>query len=344
MRSSLRAAGIAVLAVTALVVPASAGAQTDTTPDPAPTDPKPAPIVKGGVTINGIAVQGMTRDQVVQMLAPLVKKAPAPKGGELTVRIAGRPHTIKASRIGWRWNVEAAADAAIKARVRTPITIPAGWDADEVDGWLVSLSKMNRKARDAKVRIRIKRHAVRGSRSGWRVSRNALRKRAGEALVKAAAGTDQTVTQPVKRVRPKVTANGLRRQYGTVVTVDRKTFQLRLFKRLKWVKTYKIAVGAAGHDTPSGFYSVTSRQINPAWYVPNSAWAGSLAGQVIPGGAPNNPLKARWIGLRDGIGIHGTSETWSLGTRASHGCIRMHPNDVIELYRRVPMGTTVRVR
>ena len=78
--------------------------------------------------------------------------------------------------------------------------------------------------------------------------------------------------------------------------------------------------------------------------MPNSAWAGSLAGQVIPGGAPNNPLKARWLGIANGVGIHGTAEDWSIGTRASHGCIRMHVSDVIDLYPRVPVGTPVLIR
>jgi len=97
----------------------------------------------------------------------------------------------------------------------------------------------------------------------------------------------------------------------------------------------------AGRDTPAGTYHITNKQVNPAWYVPNSDWAGSLAGQVIPGGAPNNPLVARWLGIQDGIGIHGTNEPWSVGSAASHGCIRMRPEDVIDLYPRVPVGTAV---
>ena len=50
------------------------------------------------------------------------------------------------------------------------------------------------------------------------------------------------------------------------------------------------------------------------------------------------------MGLRDGIGIHGTGQDWSIGTRASHGCIRMHVDDVIALYKRVPLGTPVLIR
>jgi lipoprotein-anchoring transpeptidase ErfK/SrfK len=74
--------------------------------------------------------------------------------------------------------------------------------------------------------------------------------------------------------------------------------------------------------------------------VPNSAWAGSLAGQTIPPG-PADPLKARWLGIFSGAGIHGTDETWSIGQAVSHGCVRMSIPDVIELYPRVPVGTPI---
>ena len=143
---------------------------------------------------------------------------------------------------------------------------------------------------------------------------------------------------------PKVTYKGLLRKYGTVLTVDRDNFTLRLFKRLKLRKRYGIAVGMAGLETPPGLYAIQDKQVDPAWHVPNSAWAGSLAGQVIPGGAPNNPLKARWLGIANGVGIHGTAEDWSIGTRASHGCIRMHVSDVVDLFPRVPVGTPVLIK
>ena len=63
--------------------------------------------------------------------------------------------------------------------------------------------------------------------------------------------------------------------------------------------------------------------------------------QVIPGGVPENPLKARWMGIYNGAGIHGTSASGSIGTAASHGCIRMLIPDVIELYDQVPVGAPV---
>jgi lipoprotein-anchoring transpeptidase ErfK/SrfK len=66
-----------------------------------------------------------------------------------------------------------------------------------------------------------------------------------------------------------------------------------------------------------------------------------MAGQQVAGGAANNPLKARWMGVSGAVGIHGTGQPWSIGSRASHGCIRMTVYDVIDLFDRVDVGTPV---
>ena len=139
---------------------------------------------------------------------------------------------------------------------------------------------------------------------------------------------------------PKVRTSQLVDRYPTVITVDRANFRLRLFKRLKLVKTYTIAVGRQGLETPAGVYTVNDKQVDPAWHVPEQHWAGDLAGKVIPPGPPN-PIKARWMGIYDGAGIHGTDEIGSLGSAASHGCIRMAIPDVIDLYDRRPYGSTI---
>jgi lipoprotein-anchoring transpeptidase ErfK/SrfK len=125
-----------------------------------------------------------------------------------------------------------------------------------------------------------------------------------------------------------------------VVTIDRGNFRLHLFKHLKEVKSYPIAVGRQGLETPAGLYPVQDKQVNPSWHVPKSSWAGKLAGQVIPPG-PQDPIKARWIGITGGAGIHGTLESASLGSAASHGCIRMAIPDVIQLFDQVPYGSLI---
>ena len=84
------------------------------------------------------------------------------------------------------------------------------------------------------------------------------------------------------------------------------------------------------------------KQVNPSWHVPTSDWAGDLAGQVIPPG-PDNPLKARWMGFYAGAGIHGTVDLASLGTAASHGCIRLSTATITWLSRRVGAGVPLTV-
>ena len=154
-------------------------------------------------------------------------------------------------------------------------------------------------------------------------------------------GADRVVEVSTQEVKPEVTRAELASQYPYVITVNRPSFELRFWKNLQLVKTYPIAVGQVGLETPAGLYHIQNKQVDPAWHVPDSDWAGSLAGKVIPGGIPSNPLKARWMGIYNGAGIHGTDNTSSLGSAASHGCIRMAIPDVIELYDQVPVATPV---
>jgi lipoprotein-anchoring transpeptidase ErfK/SrfK len=177
------------------------------------------------------------------------------------------------------------------------------------------------------------------SRTGLAVRATALHRQIKRAIVSSTA--DRTFVAQTRKLQPKVTNADLKDRLATAVVVNRNAFRLTLYKRLKPAKTYSIAVGQIGLETPAGLYHIQNKAVNPAWSVPNSAWAGSLAGQVIPGGAPNNPLKARWMGIFDGAGIHGTDAIGSIGTAASHGCIRMRIPDVIELYDKVPVGAPV---
>lgn len=180
--------------------------------------------------------------------------------------------------------------------------------------------------------------AIRAAADGLEVDVIQLRRQLERHLAHVTA--PRRLSVPVLRIRPKVTTGDLAGRYPTYITIDRSRFQLRLYKRLKLARTYTVAVGALGYDTPSGLYRIQNMAVNPVWSVPHSAWTGSLAGAVIPAG-PSNPLKARWLGIDGAVGIHGTAQDWSLGSAASHGCIRMSVPDVIELYDRVGVGTPV---
>jgi lipoprotein-anchoring transpeptidase ErfK/SrfK len=152
----------------------------------------------------------------------------------------------------------------------------------------------------------------------------------------------RSVKVRTKLVEPKVTSKDLAEKYPAVVIVHRGAFQLSLYKHLKLAKTYGIAVGRVGLETPAGLYHVQNKAVNPAWTMPNSSWvAPGDRGKVVPGGTPENPLKARWLGIYAGAGIHGTDDAGSIGSAASHGCIRMRIPDVEELYDQVPVNAPV---
>lgn len=130
----------------------------------------------------------------------------------------------------------------------------------------------------------------------------------------------------------------LNRTAGRIVVVKSK-FVLNLWLDGKLAKQYPIAHGMPAYPTPTGSYVVTEMLENPTWTPPNSPWAAGL--EPVPPGE-SNPLGTRWIGTSAPlIGIHGTPQSWSIGTQASHGCVRMLISDVEDLYERVDVGMVV---
>jgi len=127
------------------------------------------------------------------------------------------------------------------------------------------------------------------------------------------------------------------------IVVNLSKFQLRLIRDGKVVANYKVAVGQPAFPTPTGTYKIVNKQRDPTWTPPpDSSWAKGL-GPIPPG--PGNPLGTRWMGTSAPfVGIHGTYAASSIGSRASHGCIRMHIKDVEALYELVSVGMTVELR
>ena len=122
--------------------------------------------------------------------------------------------------------------------------------------------------------------------------------------------------------------------------------QRMLFFRGETLTGLPVAVGRPDWPTPTGDFSVATREENPTWDVPASILAEARRAGVahptrVPPG-PNNPLGAFWLGLSaGGIGIHGTLVPTSIYRFASHGCIRLHPEDIAWLFPRVDVGATV---
>jgi L,D-transpeptidase ErfK/SrfK len=116
----------------------------------------------------------------------------------------------------------------------------------------------------------------------------------------------------------------------------------RFFPRITMVKTYPIGIGDLDSETPEGVYSVTEKKVDPTWTVPKALRRAYGLVCIPPG--PQNPLGGYWIGLsRRGYGIHGTNFAWGIGRLVSHGCIRLYPEDIEQLFREVSIGTIVEV-
>ncbi|MFN3658610.1 MAG: L,D-transpeptidase [Pseudolabrys sp.] len=105
---------------------------------------------------------------------------------------------------------------------------------------------------------------------------------------------------------------------------------------------YPVGVGRAGMAW-SGRAYIAQKSLRPAWGPPaDIALRNPNIPLVIPGGSPRNPMGAAAMGLsRGNYAIHGTNEPGSIGRFVSHGCIRMHNADVLDLYGRTPIGTPV---
>ena len=126
---------------------------------------------------------------------------------------------------------------------------------------------------------------------------------------------------------------------GPRIVVNLSRFDLVLERPGQPDRRWSIACGAPEFPTPTGRFVIYEKIADPTWLPPNSEWA-KEAKPVDPG--PDNPLGTRWIGLDwGGVGIHGTNAPWTVGSAASHGCMRMETSQVEELFSLVEVGTPV---
>jgi L,D-transpeptidase catalytic domain/Putative peptidoglycan binding domain len=228
---------------------------------------------------------------------------------------------------------------ATGARVETRVRLHVRYSDAAVRAFVARIARsVDRPAFSAKVIPSTTSLVTVRSRNGIAVYRRGLVRVLEDRLVHPSRR--RVVRLSTRVVYPQVSTADLTKDYPAFITIDRASFTLRLFRDLRFYKAYRIAVGRQGLETPGGEYEINDKQINPSWHVPNSPWAGSLAGQIIPPG-PADPIKARWLGFYNGAGIHGTDDIGSLGSAASHGCIRMSIPDVEELYNLVPLHTPI---
>lgn len=148
----------------------------------------------------------------------------------------------------------------------------------------------------------------------------------------------------------KLKASDLKQLPRNAVIIRRKQFRLTVYarneRRYRKLFGVPISVGKLGFETPAGQFLVLDKQMPPTYTAPDEPWAleaGYQPGQTLPSDHPANPLRGAWLRLTDdGVGIHG-SDSWPLGQKASHGCVRVRPKDAIAIYEAVQVGSPVAV-
>ncbi len=316
-------------------------------------DQAKADEIANGIRVEGVPIGGLTDSEAKQKLRnELVKPLEAP----VTVTLEGKKYILGPKHLNVQADLQAMIDAAHRAsrqgslpsrlwryatgddvfdNLPAQVTYSHSGVNDFID---VVAEQIDQAATDASVEPGPSSINLVAGHDGISLDKDKLRSELNAEI--GANDGRRVVRAPVRRTKPAVSTDELAAKYPTYITIDRTNFELRLWKNLKLEKTYPIAVGMQGLETPAGTYTINDKQVNPSWHVPDSAWAGDLAGKVIPPG-PSDPIKARWMGFFDGAGIHGTDEISSIGSAASHGCVRMLIPDVIDLYDRVPLGTPI---
>jgi lipoprotein-anchoring transpeptidase ErfK/SrfK len=310
-----------------------------------------------GVTIGGVDVGGLERDAAE---AKLRREILAPLSREIAVDHGSRRWRLTAREAKVATNLDATVSEAL-ARSRQGNLLKRTWrgvTGEKLDARLqpeVTFSDaavvrlldrirktVNRPAMNATIKFALSGPTTTPSHDGLAVDATTLHEK-----IKAALGSptsSRRFSATTHHVAPAISTDKLIAQNATTLVVNREAFKLTVFKNLKPVKSYSVAIGAVGLDTPAGLYHIQNKAVDPAWTKPNSDWVPEdERGEVVPGGTAANPLKARWLGIFDGAGIHGVdpSEYGTIGHAASHGCVRMRIPDVEDLYPRVPVGAPI---
>jgi hypothetical protein len=308
-----------------------------------------------GIKVNGVDVGGLSASQArTKLRAALLD----PLNRPVTARFEGKRYKLTPQQAQIGVDIDGSVQRAL-TRSREGDIISRTWREvrgtpilDDIDAKVsysrASIRRLVARVQrdvtiepvDASVDLEHGSVAPKQSKDGRAVRAARLRRDLERALLDS--GGRRLVRVRTSVVEPEVSTEDLAKKYPAVLVVNRGAFSLTLYRGLKLAKTYKVAIGKIGLETPAGLYHIQNKAVNPAWTMPHSDWVPEKdQGKIIPGGTPENPLKARWLGIFDGAGIHGTDAESSIGTAASHGCVRMRIPDVIELYDQVPVGAPI---
>ena len=301
-----------------------------------------------GVSIAGVDVSEMTRSEAVR---EVTARAQETLTAQLAVDAGDHTWVVTPGALGMSADVEGAVDRAFALATDLSLVSRvyhrvADEPLDESldltfaydDGKVLAFVEQVREevaipAVDARFALVDDELVMRRPKTGQELQARLAAARIRGALEARAA----EVQIPLRVIEPEITTSAL----GKTIVVDLSENALRLFEGFKVAKDYPVATAAAGYVTPVGTWQIIEKRENPTWYNPAlDSWGADLPAVISPG--PSNPLGTRALYLNSpGIRIHGTSNSASIGTYASHGCIRMYISDSEELYPLVPVGTRV---
>ncbi len=308
-----------------------------------------------GLRVAGIPVGGMTVEQAKKKLdATVNEKVLQP----VTVTYRNKAFTLSPQRARMKVDIDSAVQDALRRsrdggivgrtlrrlsrqKVRADIRPEVLYSSSQVRRWVERIGQ-SLHVHPVNARLKFKGGELKPveHKSGIKLKAKKLIKDVEERIGTIKGSRD--VEAQISVQNPKITTAELASANPTVLTVDRSAFEVTLWKNLEKAKTYQIAIGRAGQDSPDGKFKILNKAVNPAWYVPDKPWAGDLAGKVIPPKDPKNPIVARWMGVTyDGVGFHGTKDEASIGTSASAGCFRMRIPEIKKLYKKVEVNTPV---
>jgi hypothetical protein len=303
-----------------------------------------------GVRIAGIDVGEMTRQEAI---ATLDGRVAAELDREIEVVAAGEAWRVTPRELGATASVEPLVDRALA--LNEDLSLPERVfrrvfdrsvdysddirirrDGADLKGFIATVADaVNVDPRNAALDYEDGQLILRRPEVGWELSETDAR----QSLRDVMRSETPSVELALDRLQPEIGKEDL----GHTLVVDLSELELHLYDGVREVKAYPVAAGSAEYPTPQGEWTIWQKVENPVWVNPApDGWGASLPAS-IPGG-PGNPLGTRALYLdAPGIRIHGTSASYSIGSYASHGCIRMLMDDVEELYEIVPIGTTVHV-
>jgi lipoprotein-anchoring transpeptidase ErfK/SrfK len=320
-------------------------------------DYKSRGFVPTGVSVIGQDLGGMTAEQAAATIeqavsTPMLRTISIsadnttwtldPKGivsVDVDAMVAEAYSPRRSATLGQRLNNQLAGEP-LPAAIKPVYSV----DAAAIAAWVASASvQVDRKPVDATRKIVKYKFVVTNSTPGATVDQAGSIQRVSEALSADAALTSasRVVTLPVTYIKPKVAETSFKK----AIIVSLPECKIRLYNGAKLIKTYRCAPGRPGFPTPEGDFVVDSKLANAPWINPGSAWAAGMPASIGPG--PSNPMGVRKIGINySGVFMHGipASEYSSIGTHASHGCMRMMPSDVADLFNRVYIGMPVYIR